>query len=139
MISNSQIQAAWISKLKANTNITALVSATEIREDLWKGTDFSYPNIRVKLGNLTPQNPSANCQIFKSEVSILVFTEQKSSKQADDIAGVVATEFWGKSFTINGVRFSGIVLDALVPAIVPERDVNSWMSSVDFTALVQNG
>lgn len=139
MPSNSQIQGAWIAKLKANSAVTALVPSVEIREDLWKGSTFTYPNIRVKLGNLTPQNPSSNCQVFRSEVSILVFTEQKSSKQADDIAGVIATQFWGRPFSSNGVRFVSITLDALVPAEVPERDENSWMASVNLVCTVQDG
>jgi len=138
MISNSTIQAAWIAKLKANTAVTALVPAVEIREELWKGTTFTYPNIRVKLGNLTPTVQN-NCQLFKSEVSFLVFGEQKSSKQVDDIAGVIADQFWGKQFTQGGVRFSGIVLDALVPAMVPEIDTNSWMAEVRFTTTVSSG
>jgi hypothetical protein len=139
MISNAQIQAAWVSRLKSNTAITALVPAVEVREDNYKGTDFNYPMIRVKLGNLTPTALNNNCQIFKSEVSILVFTEQKSSKQADDIAGVIAEQFWGKPFTQGGVRFAGVTLDELVPAMVPERDENSWLAEVHFTATVQSG
>lgn len=139
MLSNSQIQAAWISKLKSLAAVTALVTITEIREDLWKGTDFVYPNIRVKLGNLTPTAKNNDCRIFDSKVSILVFTEQKSSKLSDDIAGVVAGEVWGKGFTLNGVRFTAVTLDELVPAEVPERDENSWMSSVNLTALVSSG
>lgn len=138
MISNSTIQAAWIARLKANATVTALVPATEIREDLWKGTTFTYPNIRVKLGKLTPTAKNI-CQVFSSEVSILVFTEQKSSKQTDEVAGVIAQEFWGKSFTLNGVRFGGVTLDALVPAMVPERDENSWLAEVHFTAMVSSG
>jgi hypothetical protein len=136
MLSNSQIQAGWISKLKANTNITALVSSVEIREDLWRGTDFVYPNVRVKLGALTPQNSNPQCNTFRSPVSIQVYIEQKSSKQADDIAGVIATEYVGKSFAANGVRYYGIVLESLSPADVPESDPNSWMAAVNLVALV---
>ena len=139
MISNSNIQAGWIAKLKANTSVTALVPAVEIREDLYKSPTFTYPNIRVKLGNLTPTAQNNNCLVFKSEVSILVFTEQKSSKQADDIAGVIATAFWGIGFTSNGVKFAAVTLDALVPAMTPERDENSWLAEVHFTCLVQAG
>jgi len=139
MISNSKIQSSWIAKLKANTNIITLVSVAEIRENLWKGTQFVYPNIRVKMGNLSPQTPNNNCKLFVSKVSILVFTEQKSSKIADDIAGVIVDEFWGHPFTLNGVRFVSISLDALVPADVPEDDTNSWLASAEFSCLVQNG
>lgn len=138
MISNSMIQAGWIAELKANTAVTALVATAEIREDSYKGTDFVYPNIRVKLGDLVPQNRNPNCKIFTSTVSILIFTEQKSSKLADDISGVVCDEFWGKPFTSNGVRFIAINLDSLSPAVVPETDTNSWQSSVNFSALVQS-
>lgn len=136
MISNSQIQTAWITKLKANTNITVLVSSTEIREDLWKGTDFVYPNIRVKLGDLVPTSRNTDCQTYRSPVSIQVYIEQKSSKQADNIAGTIATEFVGSSFTSGGVRVYGITLESLSPADVPESDPNSWMSSVNLIALV---
>lgn len=139
MISNSQIQQAWVTKLKATSSITSLVSSLEIREDLWRGTDFIYPNIRVKLGNLVPNNLNPDCNIYKSPVSIQVYIEQKSSKQADDIAGVVATAFVGKTFTINGVRVFGITLESLNPADVPESDPNSWMSSVNLNALVSPG
>lgn len=139
MISNADIQGAWISKLKANAAITALVPALEIREESWKGTIFTYPCIRVKLGNLTPQNKNKNCQVFNSTVSILVFVEEKSSKQADQIAGVVAEQFWGETFTSNSVRFAGITLDSIAPAEIPEGDSNSWMSSVNLSATVQNG
>lgn len=136
MITNSQIQGAWISKIKANASITALVTAEEVREDLWRGTDFVYPNIRVKLGVLTPTANNPGCNTWHSSVSLQVFIEQKSSKQADDIAGVVATEFVGKNFTANGVRVYGITLTSLVPADVPESDPNSWMASAELSYLV---
>lgn len=136
MISNSQIQGGWITSLKSKTNITTQVPAVEIREDLWKGTDFTYPNIRVKLGNLVPTTQNPDCQTWRSPVSIQVFIEQKSSKTGDDIAGVIATAYVGKSFTSNGVRFYGITLESLSPAVVPESDPNSWMASVNLVALV---
>lgn len=139
MIGNSDIQAAWIAKSKASIPITSQVSAAEIREDRWKGTNFAYPNVRIKLGDLVPNSSSPNCQVFKSPVSFLIFTEEKSSKQADDIAEVICNEFWGKSFTVNGVRFIAVTLDSVSPADVPEGDQNAWVSSVNFTALVSSG
>jgi hypothetical protein len=137
MISNSQIQASWIGKSKANANITAVVPAVEIRENSWKGQTFTYPNIRIQLTYFAPNTPDNRCQVFKSKVSFLVFSEIKSSKQADDIAGVVAAEFWGKPFTHSGVKFIAINLEEIVPAHVPE-DENSWLSEVKFDCLVQS-
>lgn len=139
MITNSQVQKAWISRLKANANITTVVPADEIREYKWKGTNFTYPNIRVRMGLLTPQVEASTCQVFHSLVSILVSSEQKSSKQADDIAGVIATEFWGKNFTSEGIKFIKVSLESLAPAEVPEENDDIWVSTVNFNALTQAG
>ena len=137
MVNNSLIQAAWIAKLKANTAVTALVPAVEIRENMWKGQTFNYPAIRVRLNSLTPNVQSSDCKIFKSDVSILCFSEIKSSKQADDVAGVAAEQFWGRPFTYGGVKFTSINLTNIVPAYPPEWDENSWLSEVNFSCLVQ--
>src|SRR5512139_1780666 len=119
MIDNAQIQAAWITKLKATSTVTARVAASEIREDNWKGERFTYPNIRVKLGPLTPTQPNNTCLIFRSDVTILVFGEQKSSKSEDEIAGIIATTFWQHPFTSGAVKFTAINLTSIIPADVP--------------------
>lgn len=139
MITNSQVQKAWISRLKANANITAVVPADEIREYKWKGTNFTYPNIRVRIRTLTPQVQSNTCQIFNSVVSILVSSEQKSSKQADDIAGIIATAFWGHGFTSEGIKIIQNSLESLGGAEVPEENDDIWVSTVNFNALTQAG
>jgi hypothetical protein len=136
MIGNDQIQSAWITETKSKANITALVPAVEVREDLWKGEKFSYPNVRVKLGELTPVNRNPDCNTFRQVASLLVFIEQKSSKQADQIARVIATEYIGKSFTENGIRVYSITLESLVPAHVPEEDTNSWLAIANLNTLV---
>ena len=137
MITNSNIQAAWISHLKANVPIVALVSATEIKEDTWQGTDFTYPNIRVKLNPLTPQTQNPDCKVYLSDVSIIVSSEAKSSKQADDIAGVVFNEMIGHSFSGSTVKIGQVALISLVPATVPEgRDI--WEAIVNLKTVVSN-
>ena len=137
MITNSNIQAAWISRLKANAPVTALVSAVEIREDQWQGTDFVYPNIRVRLGDLTPQTTNPDCKIYLSTVSILCNSEIKSSKQADDIAGVVFNEFIGKSFSGSTVKIGQVILESLSPAVVP-KGANTWQATVNLKCAVSN-
>lgn len=136
MINNALIQASWIAELKSRTAITNLVTTAEIREDNWKGTGFDYPMIRVRLTRLVPQNQSKACQVFHSFASILVFGEQKSSKTVDEIAGVVAEEFWGKGFTNTGVKIVTSSLVEIIPAYTPE-DMDSWVSEVNFDCLVQ--
>lgn len=138
MINNADIQTAWISKLKATATLTARVPATEIRENQWMGQTFSYPAVRVKLGPLAPVVQNINCNNWRSEVAILVFTEQKSSRTADEIAGIIATAFWKHPFSSGGVSLYSIDLASLVPAYVPEYDTNCWVSEVNFTCLVQS-
>lgn len=138
MIGNSQIQQAWIAKLKANSAVTAVVNALEIRENSWKGTGFTYPCIRVKLTRLSPTTPGSDCKIFRSEVSILCFSEIKSSKEADDIAKVVTEQFWTHPFTYAGVKFTSINLIEVIPAYVVPEDEDSWVSEVNLSCLVQS-
>lgn len=138
MISNDAIQSSWISSIKSKAAVTSLVSAAEVREDSWKGTNFVYPNIRVKLTRLAPQIPSKDCQLFISDVDILVFGEQKSSRTIDQIAGAVVQEYWGRSFTMAGVKFTKVSWTETIPASVPEYDEDSWVSIVRFSCLVQS-
>ena len=136
MISNSLIQQAWVSKLKSNIAVTAITS--DIRENTYKGTGFGYPNIRVKLNKLEPTTPNNTCQIFRLDVTIFCFSEIKSSKQADDLAGVVATQFWSHPFSAAGVKFTAINLVSVIPAYVPDDDMDSWVSEVNLSCLVQS-
>lgn len=137
MISNADIKAAWISKMKSNLYITSVVSSGEIREVEWKGTEFAYPNIRVKLQPLVPTTQSLDCRVFNSDVTIYVFSEEKSSKQADDIASVIAEQIWTHGFTVGNVKIFSVHLSGLDPAEVPEGDTNSWRSAVRFRSMVQ--
>ncbi len=93
MISSDLIQAAIISKLKDDTTLvdflTARASADEIRESQWQGAAFTYPAVRVDLGTQVPIG-DGTCVPFQSEVSfsVLSFSEQDSSQQADVLAGL---------------------------------------------------
>lgn len=138
MINNHDIQTAWITKLQSESAVTLRIDPDEIREDNWKGQKFTYPNIRVKMGLLTPQTDASNCQIFHSLVSILVFSAEKSSKEADSIAGIIATAFWGKAYSSEGVKFVKVSLESLAPADVPENNEDVWVATVNFNALVHN-
>lgn len=97
MITNSEFQAALVTRLKDNTKygiaaIHALLATSgEIRENQFQGADFAYPALRVLVSNLNPiaEGPCRD-SLFRSFFSIAVFSESTSSKEADDIAGLVA-------------------------------------------------
>jgi len=104
MITNNDAQAALVAWMKANTTITALDSnfPTEIREESWQGEKFTYPNIRVMC-----EATAGEC--YDDVYSVIsCFSEQKSSKESQNIAGVVANELHKKTFEQNSIRFSAL-------------------------------
>jgi hypothetical protein len=125
VLRNDQIQAAWVAYLKSNTNILAeLTDNDEIREDFWQGTEFSYPNIRVRVVSNTPQ-AGRDCNLHDVVIGTQSFSEQTSSQQADRIAGIIMTELHDKQFTSNGIAF-GVRTSDLIPAV--RTDERTWRS-----------
>jgi hypothetical protein len=134
MIRNDQLQAAIIARLKANATIVALVVSgsfqdetwgADIREDQYQGTSFGYPNIRVKLLPVASLGADKDCAIVRFSVSILVFSEDGSSMEADRIAGIINNELHGKQFVSNSIAIS-LRLASLIPAL--RTDTRTWRS-----------
>ncbi len=134
MIRNDQVQAAIIARLKSNSTITSLVVSgtsasdeiyrSDIREDNWEATNFGYPNIRVRL---LPSSPlgDIDCSLIKFSVSLMAFSEQASSMEADKIAGIINNELHGKTFISNNIEIS-CRSASLIPAV--RTDVRTWRS-----------
>jgi hypothetical protein len=122
MIRNDEIQTALVSKLKANANVIALVSATEIREDQWQGNSFVYPNVRVRMITNIPADKGC---LQNFTVSFMALTEDSFSDVADKIAGIIGNEFHDSSFITSGLEISLTVTDVL-PAF--RSDVRTWRS-----------
>jgi len=133
MLDNAKIQGGLVAYIKEQTEVTSLLAnVNEVREDSWKGTDFAYPHVRVEM---LPLRLSENqrCALSDSDASIIIFSEEKSSKEADTLAGVVAEQLRGKSFVRNGVRFSSISVDVIFPAMPTEE---RWRSEVSLKMIV---
>jgi hypothetical protein len=76
---------AWIADLKAQPTIVAIVGE-EIRETEYQSTDWLYPAIRISLEFI----PSINrCGPDDANIEIDCYSEQKSSKQASDLASLI--------------------------------------------------
>lgn len=104
MITNNEAQAALLAWMQANTTITALDSnfPIEIREIDWQGEKFTYPNIRIMC-----EVTGGEC--YEDLFSVIsCFSEEKSSKEAQNIAGVVANQLHNKTFTQSSIRFSAL-------------------------------
>lgn len=135
MLSNDTIQAGLVTRLKTIEDIASLVSGTytgaEIREMEWSGVEFSYPNIRV---DLTGQTPSIEgCAYGEIDIFFRVHTEDASSQNCDAIAGAIFKNF-PRSFTNNGVYFSGMVCTRLGGAFRTSQRV--WQANVQYQAFV---
>ncbi len=135
MLNNNDVQAGLVAYLQAQTTTTvALLNSTaEIKEDQWQGTTFVYPAVRVDLG---PQLPKGNCGGGEVDFSILCYSEDASSNEADELAGIVNNDLHTKAFTQSSVRYS-IYSRGLIPAI--REDDRTWRSEATFHATVEPG
>ncbi len=130
--SNNEIQAALVAKLKAETTVLAGLSDTdEIREDQWQGTEFSYPAIRVRVISNVPLKNS-NCDQTNLNVGFQVFSEDASSMQADEIAGIINVALHDKPFLQSGLLIA-LRTDDLIPAI---RSMRTWKCEVLMNGIV---
>lgn len=126
MLRNDQIQAALIAYLKAQTDVTVEIGgSTEIREDQWQGTEFVYPNIRLRLISTIPMDEK--CSLQEISFAWMVFSESPSSLESDRIAGIIHTNLHEKSFTSSSIGFN-IRTTELIPAF--RRDARTWMAQV---------
>ena len=111
---------AWMDSLKAQPTLVAVVGK-EIRETEYQSTDWLYPNVRVAL----EFHPSIiRCGPDDADVDIEVYSEEKSSKEADHIASLIYSLYQGKPFESNGIKFSTVIVRKVTK---PERTIFSWV------------
>lgn len=127
----SEIKKGLVAKLKSKTNLTTRLKdddADNIKEAQWQGTDSDagYPGVRVKINSITP---FADCNKSEFGASIYAFSEEASSKEADEIAGIILTILHRKGFTSTGIAF--YTRATLIPAI--RQDERTWRSEVVIT------
>jgi len=123
MANGEMVQASWIGYLKSKTSITSLLqNAGQVKETQWQGDEFSYPAIRVSVD----YSPSVlGCGPDDIDVTIEIFSEQKSSKEAAHIAAVIQGILQKKPFTFLGVNFPLVWVKKVDK---PFRDIYAWKS-----------
>ena len=132
MLSNDLVQAAVITKLKANATLVAFLTAAsaadEIREAQWQGRDFVYPAVRIQIGT---QEPGGNGPCYtttgQTAFSILCFSEHDSSEQADQLAGLVDDALLGLHISGSGFKTGPVLSDGQVKAVRTGERV--WMAT----------
>ena len=113
MITLQKIKEALILRIKSTPSITSLlvdvngvVHLEEVRELEWQGTKFYYPNIRVRINQLTPI--STTCDSADVQAVVLVFGENASSLKTDAIASEIMSVLHGLTFNSSGTKLTGI-------------------------------
>ena len=134
MITPDELQIAWIAYLKSIPATISPVPVVEVRESNWKGDIFTYPNIRVQIQDVIPDT-SPQCSRITGNVIIQVFSEQKSSKEAQTIAGNIAKFIHGKSFTTSGVKFHGIIVERITGVLPVDETMLTWRSEIHLRTL----
>lgn len=139
MIPNDVTKAAVVARTKAITSLVAELpdGLKGIREFGWRGGgvgSFAYPNVRVEMETQIDVTPDSNCTPVYQSWSFYVFSEQHSSQEADELAGIIANAFKGLSFTGTGVVFSRTEVLESIPA-VPE-DENTWRAQIRCRSII---
>lgn len=136
MISNDEVKEAVVSTLKADAILVARLPDGQngIRERGWRGNVFQYPIVRVDLEPQRDLTPDSNCTPVTQDWSIYVYSEEHSSREADQIAGLVANLFQGRFFVSNGIKFSRVNILENIPAI-PE-DERTWRAQVRCRSII---
>lgn len=133
MISNELIQAAVITRLKANTALvnwlTTRSAANEIRELQYQGTTFTYPAVRVQMGAQVPDGLTSVCYEANGEIpfTVISFSESDSSLQCDQLAGLVNTALLGGALSGTGFKSLRIQSDGITKATRAGQRV--WQST----------
>ena len=137
MLNTNDIQEAVIKYLKADATLVAMLSSSkEIKEDNWQGVEFSYPAVRVDIRNQLAPNASGNeCGFSLVQFVVLCYSEQKSSKEANNIAWRVNQLFQDKSFSYDGLLFSKVRSNGLIPAT--RKDDKTWVAEVNLESRMQ--
>lgn len=118
MIDNDLIQAAIVTKLKADSTLvawlTALGAGSEIREAQFQGRDFLYPSVRVELGTQIEEgNPPCYSTI---PFTVYSYSEKDSSREANQLAGYVNDALLRKNISGSGWQSQLIVSDGMIAA-----------------------
>lgn len=118
MIDNNLVQAVLVSKLKADTALSAWLAALgaggEIREAQYQSRDFLYPNVRLEIGTQIEEgNPPCYSTI---PFTVYSYSEKDSSKEANELAGYVNDALIRRAVDGTGWHSGLIITDGAIAA-----------------------
>lgn len=139
MISDELIQADLITKLKTFTNVTSVLGdgVNGIKELQWQGDTFTYPCVRLDLEtNGYEFDEQERCSLYYVEFSLYIFSQERSSKQASQIKGLLENNLTGLGFTGANAKYNRLRLVESVPAV--REDSRTWRTSLKYRTRLTN-
>lgn len=137
MIGLHLVQATIVAALKDDETLVELVGV-EIRELQWQGTEFAFPAVRVRMGIALPTGEKCIGSHSVMPFRVVVFSEESSSLQCDQIAAQVVEVLYlgtltGATFHSGLIRLSG----GLGPAVWVDSLV--WRAEIGFETFIYEG
>ena len=120
LIPDEKIQADLITKLKTIATVTSLLTdgTSDIKELQWQGDDFHYPAVRLDLErNEYTLDEQERCGLYKVEFSVYVFSQERSSKQASKIKGLLENALTAVGWNGTYAKYIKLHLLDSVPAV----------------------
>lgn len=139
LFSDEFIQADLITKLKSITTVTPLLPEGQsgIKELQWQGDTFQYPAVRLDLeANEYEFDEQEMCGLYKIEFSIFVFSQERSSKQASQIKGLLETALTGWGWHGTYAKYSRLRLLDNIPAVRESEVI--WRSQIRYGTKVMS-
>jgi hypothetical protein len=124
---------SWMSYLKSQSSLVALLeNNSQIKESQWQGEVFSYPAVRLYID----YHPSLEgCGPDNFDAYIDIFSEEKSSKEAQQIASVLEGILQKRPFEQNGIK---VFMVWVKNVIHPKRDIYAWKSCLEIKGMVSS-
>lgn len=79
----------------------------EIRENQWQGNVFVYPNLRVRVGDVTTLLRN-ECDVSSTSIDILIHSDKPSSLEAEQIAQAIIIQLDHRRFMYGGIQYISI-------------------------------
>ena len=136
MISNELVQAAILAKANSTPVIQTYLPSGTVLEYNWQGADQNFPSARLHIENQFDAAEDIGSCPSTVEFSFYIFSEQGTSKQADQIAGAIVSGFRGLSFSRNNIKFVRVKILENIKAI---RDTErTWRAQVRCRSVIHN-
>lgn len=137
-LDSARLQQWYVDTLQADTTLISLLprGAQDVKELHYQGTDIKYPGVRVNVEEYTLAVEAA-CPHYSVRVQIVIFSENNSSLQVQNILHAATNALLDKTFDLVSMQGLPIVPSDFVPKMpVGANKENLWAARAYVTQYV---